>query len=137
MLFNKTDRPEIKTEARDVMILKFGKDGRGDIVVADGAIVPDEVNVYVNEKSVGRATLHTREDGIHADIMLSFGSLTGMDATAIASVKTFKQTLEGREITGYEITGVGLTPEDKVKVDNAKEVEQPKEQSQEAKESGQ
>ena len=111
MFFGKDDRPEVKIEARDVMILKFGKDGRGDLVSADGAIVPNEVGVQVDGRPVGRAILHTREDGIHADILLERGSLAGMDATAIASVKGFSVENNVRTITHYEITGVGLTPE--------------------------
>ncbi len=110
-MFGLGDRPEIKIEARNVMILKFGKDGRGDIVSAEGANVPNEVSVQIDGRVVGRAVLHTREDGIHADILLEKGSLAGMDAVATASVKGFEITTEGRKITSYEITGVGLTQE--------------------------
>ena len=111
MFFGKDNSEAVKTEARDVMILKFGKDAGGDIVTAEGALVPNEVGVQVDSKIVGRAVLHTREDGIHADIMLEKGSLKGMTASAIVSAKSFEVLpLEGRKINQYEIIGVGLTP---------------------------
>ncbi len=119
MFFNKDDRSEVKAEAHDVMILKFGRDANGDLVTAEGAVVPNEVNVQIDGRTVGRAILHTREDGIHADVMLEKGSLTGMNATALASVKGFELHEGKRTITQYEITGVGLTPESVVKTVDA------------------
>lgn len=110
-MFNDTDTPNVKAEARDVLVLKFGVDANGDNVQADGATVPDEVAVYANGRTAGRATLHTREDGIYADIMLSTGSVEGQNANAIVMVHSYTRLREGpRTIDRYDVTGVGLTP---------------------------
>lgn len=100
----------VQAEARDVLVLKFGVTADGDNVTAEGANVPNEVAVYMNDRTVGRATLHTREDGIYADIMLSTGSVEGQDANAIVMVHSYTRLREGpRVIDRYDVTGVGLT----------------------------
>jgi len=111
MFFGKEDKPSVKTEAREVLILKFDA-AQGDLVTADGATIPNEVAVYSQDRIVGRAILHLREDGIYADIMLSLGSMEGQGATAITIVKRDVRTLAGRRIIKeYEITAVDLVKE--------------------------
>ncbi len=107
MFNDKDDTPEVQAEARDVRILKFGKNTHGLTITAEGASVPDEVPVYTDgSRSVGRATLRVKEDGLYADIALSIGSLNGMEASAI--IRPIQTDTATQVVASYEVRAVGL-----------------------------
>ncbi len=99
----------VKTELRDVRILKFGPNAHGLTITAQGAQIPDEVPVYTDgNRSLGRATLRVKEDGLYADIALSIGSLEGMEATAI--IRPIQTDAATQVVASYEVRAVGLNP---------------------------
>ncbi len=128
-MFEKKD--EVKAELRDVRVLKFGVDEVGTHITAEGATVPDEVFVYDHNASagrtVGRAVLRVKEDGIYADVMLSHGSVDGRVASVILTAGAYEKTETGRKITQYKIRGVSLT---KVPVPVTKETNEDSNQEQ-------
>ena len=117
----------VKTELRDVRILKWGTDAQGNTITAKGADVPDEVPVYTDgNRSVGRATLRVKEDGLYADIVLSIGTLEGMEATAIIRPIQTEALKETRVIASYEVRAVGLNeiPKAATKVNETPDTDQ-------------
>lgn len=99
----------VKAELRDVRILKFGPNAHGFTITAEGAIVPDEVPVYTDgNRTVGRATLRVKEDGLYADVVMSIGTLEGMEATAIIRPIQTDTTSVVRVVKSYEVRAVGL-----------------------------
>lgn len=101
----------VKAELRDVRILKFGPNAHGFTITAEGASVPDEVPVYTDgNRSVGRATLRVKEDGLYADVLLTLGTTEGMEATAIIRPLQTETQGETRVVVSYEVRAVGLNP---------------------------
>lgn len=106
MSFEDTGK-NVQAESRDVRILKFGKNEHGLTITAEGASVPKEVPVYTDgNRSVGRATLRVKEDGLYADIALSLGSVEGMEASAI--IRPIQTDSATQVVESYEVRAVGL-----------------------------
>ena len=109
-MFEKTKTEKIvKTELRDVRIMKFGPSAHGFTITAEGADVPDEVPVYTDgNRSVGRAALRIKEDGLYADVVLVIGTVEGMEATAIIRPIQTDTNEATRVVKSYEVRAVGL-----------------------------